>query len=797
MAIGPRQPVAGPALPIPPGANQQAGGLKAPEHRRRRVGPAGRHGPVPHGLDAVETVAQIGSYTLDVRTGRWVSSKGLDAILGIGPSYERSVAGWASLIHRDDREAMETYFATEVLAQRGRFDREYRIVRPDTGEPRWVHGRGVLTLDRSGRPIRMVGTIADITDQRRLELQNRRLAQALVQTHEAVLITDPAGDFEYANPAFERLLGHAPGDSGPTSLVNLAAGLPPDVRAEITHTLSGGDPWTGEIARRRGDGTIQFAETSISPIADENGAVIGNITVARDVTDRREHARDRDRLIAAIEQSANGIVITDAGFQIVFANRAYATSVGLEPAGLIGRRAEEVARLGLDPAAYTAMTRTVRAGSPWIAEVDHRIPDGTLRRLEVHIEPILDASGDVSAWVGVMHDITERVEAVRALESSEARLRTAFDTMLEGVAVVSSVRDEAGAIVDFRIDYANPSVGELSGVPPQDQVGRTLLELFPAHRTNGLFDAYVRVVETGVPFESGSVAYVDPGAAGGPLDQILEHRVARLGDGYVLSVRDVTARHRAERRISRLARAIEQTADAVVITDPDGSIEFVNPAFERVSGYTREEVIGQNPRILKSGVQGPLFYAAMWSALTSGQSFTADITNRRKDGSLFQEESVVSPVVDESGAITSYVAVKRDVTRERALEATHERMTRERVSIARAIADLPILPTLTATAEAICRQVVCLPGVAGASLAYFTLGGPATPLAFVRADEVPVPLRRLPFRRSRTVRERAEEGPWVEARVRRPWFRTRRCTMRSRPGPLPMHRYATAASSLG
>jgi len=124
--------------------------------------------------------------------------------------------------------------------------------------------------------------------------------------------------------------------------------------------------------------------------------------------------------------------------------------------------------------------------------------------------------------------------------ASGASLRVAFDTMLEGVTVQSAVRDEGGRIVDFRIDYSNPAIGGISRVAGTEQIGHTLLELFPAHLANGLFDAYVRVVETGVPFESGSFRYVDPNAAGGPLDQTLEHRAAKLGDGYVLSVRDVT-----------------------------------------------------------------------------------------------------------------------------------------------------------------------------------------------------------------------------------------------------------------
>ena len=249
---------------------------------------------------------------------------------------------------------------------------------------------------------------------------------------------------------------------------------------------------------------------------------------------------------------------------------------------------------------------------------------------------------------------------------------------------------------------------------------------------------------------------------------LLEELASDLAYG-VGTVRGRAAVVRAETERRRLATAIEQSADAVLITDTSGAIEYVNPAFERVTGYSSGEVLGQNPRILKSGVQSPAYYVAMWDALKSGQSFVGDLTNRHKDGSLFQEEAVISPIRDAGGTITSYVAVKRDVTRERALEATHDRMTRERAMIAGTLADLPVLATASATAEAVCRQVVGLSGVASASLAYFTLEGPAMPLAFLRADGKPVRLRRLPFQRSRVLRERAEEGPWVEAWVGRPW----------------------------
>ena len=324
-------------------------------------------------------------------------------------------------------------------------------------------------------------------------------------------------------------------------------------------------------------------------------------------------------------------------------------------------------------------------------------------------------------------------------------------------------------IVDFRLDYVNPMMAGIGRVPASEQVGHTFLELFPAHRTNGLFEAYRDVVETGRPFAADDFHYVDPDAAGGALDQYLDLRAAKLGDGYLHSVQDVSERHRGEFEMRRLALAIEQSADSIVITDTAGRIEYVNPAFERVSGYTRAEVIGQNPRIVKSDVQEPAFYAAMWATLASGRSFTADFTNRRKDGSLFLEESVISPILDEAGEITSYLAVKRDMTRERAYAAAATRTAHERALIAETLRGIHEADTVETTAQMICRQVLGLSEIMTASIYMFELDRRATALGFAVTGRPDPPLRRLPVQRSRRLAERAAKGTWIEPWVNRPW----------------------------
>lgn len=117
-----------------------------------------------------------------------------------------------------------------------------------------------------------------------------------------------------------------------------------------------------------------------------------------------------------------------------------------------------------------------------------------------------------------------------------------------------------------------------------------------------------------------------------------------------------------------LTTAVDQAADGVVITDTDGIIQYVNPAFTAMTGYSREEAVGQHPRILKSGFQSDAFYAELWSTIRSGKMWQGEIVNRRKDGSLFTEEMRIAPVEDATGAIASYIAIKHDVSARRAAE---------------------------------------------------------------------------------------------------------------------------------
>lgn len=150
--------------------------------------------------------------------------------------------------------------------------------------------------------------------------------------------------------------------------------------------------------------------------------------------------------------------------------------------------------------------------------------------------------------------------------------------------------------------------------------------------------------------------------------KLLDELALDIAFALEISRREIL-RQQVEEAHQRLATAVEQAAEAIVITNASADVLYANPAFERVSGYSLREILGKNPRILKSGRHDQSFYKQMWSTLASGRVWSGRLTNRRKDGTLFEEEATISPIRDEQGRITNYVAVKRDVTREVQMEA--------------------------------------------------------------------------------------------------------------------------------
>lgn len=175
------------------------------------------------------------------------------------------------------------------------------------------------------------------------------------------------------------------------------------------------------------------------------------------------------------------------------------------------------------------------------------------------------------------------------------------------------------------------------------------------------------IVMSGVMSEEVVVTAIRAGAG----DYIMKDNLVRLGPAVDRQLRERAARRVYEETFQEhrlLSAAIHQAAEAIVVTDTHGVIRYVNPAFERVSGYTQDEALGHRCSIQKSGKHSPEFYRDLWGTINRGDTWRGHFINRRKDGTLYEEDAVISPVLNSSGKVVNYVAVKRDITQEVLLE---------------------------------------------------------------------------------------------------------------------------------
>jgi len=253
----------------------------------------------------------------------------------------------------------------------------------------------------------------------------------------------------------------------------------------------------------------------------------------------------------------------------------------------------------------------------------------------------------------------ELANSLKIIEDREQNLAVTLNSI--GDAVITTD-------IDGMITRMNPVAEKLTGWSLQDAKGQSVKIIFSiidASTREPINSPVEKVMSTGETVylsnhtlliaKDGTEYHIADSAA--PIrkedDNIL---------GMVLVFNDVSERKEAEEKIRTLSQAIEQSPVSVMITDADENIEYVNSTFEKVTGYQEAEVLGQNPRILKSGQTSEQVYREMWQALTSGKAWHGELINRKKNGELFCENSHIAPVHDDSGGISHYLAVREDIT---------------------------------------------------------------------------------------------------------------------------------------
>ena len=286
-----------------------------------------------------------------------------------------------------------------------------------------------------------------------------------------------------------------------------------------------------------------------------------------------------------------------------------------------------------------------------IFEVKLKRKDSSRFDGEIHLQYYQDQ--DISGMIGLIRDVSERKQAEAALRESERMFRSITEQISE-VVFVNNSRGE--------ITYVSPAVEKIAGYKPDELLGHAFFEYLAEEEIPGAIaiftDAMSRqltnqVLEFKYRKKDGSLFHAE----------IHSQYFNDNGSvGVIGLLRDISERKLAENQLVKLSAAVEQSPAVVVITDPLGNVEYVNPAFTELTGYSTEETKGKNPRILQSGLTPESVFTDLWETILSGGIWRGEFQNKKKNGELFWETAVISAIIDKNGVIANFVAVKEDIT---------------------------------------------------------------------------------------------------------------------------------------
>ena len=529
----------------------------------------------------------------------------------------------------------------------------------------------VFPVEVSARHLEFAGKeysfafVRDITERKRAELALRtsesRYRRFVERSAAGVIRNTLDGAIIDCNQAALRFLGY-------DSLAELRAYriqelyCDPKDRDVMLARLRDEKTLTGfEFRFRRKDGTTAWLLANTT-LAEEGGEEIIEAT-AIDISGRKqaeEALRDREaELTDALRAAQMGVWNWMLDTNIVTWDEALFRIAGRDPklpAPSFTEQAEVFAPESLQRI-KAAVENTLATGTAYELDVQMVLPDGSKKWVIARGEPRRDATGRIAWLRGTVQDITERKRSqeVKALLAS---------------IVESSDNAIIGKALDGTILSWNKAAEILYGYSAHEVIGKPIAILAPADRSTEIPDILARI-RRGEKVSHHETVRLRKG--GFPVNVAVTVSPILNGSGEVTGAatiaHDISERKRAEERLRKLSRAVEQSPAAVVITDGHGTIEYVNPKFTEITGYSAAEAKGQNPRMLKSGLQPPALYEELWKTILAGGEWRGEFANRKKSGEIYWESASIVPIRDSVGAITHFLAVKEDITERKRAEA--------------------------------------------------------------------------------------------------------------------------------
>lgn len=381
--------------------------------------------------------------------------------------------------------------------------------------------------------------------------------------------------------------------------------------------------------------------------------------VARDISEKNQSEdiilKQKEILESITGSLHDAIIMLDTNGNITFWNTAATNIFGYSPDQVTGQNLHSLIFPATHQDAYAK-------ASPFFQQpADEAIKGKTFELTAVHkngeelpVEVSLSGFRSEDSWqsVVVVRDFTERKTSVEAIRKSEQKFRQIFNNMQD----VYVMTDLQGKILEI-----SPSVKRFLNYEREELIG-TLVE-------NLYFDKEDRKFLISEVSEKGELMDYELRLRNKNNQMIWasvnNHNVYdKDGNflGFETIVRDINFRKHAEDEMHKLSTAVEYSPVSIVISDPEGKIVYANPKAIETTGYSLEELMGQNPRVLKSGETPPEEYKALWDTISAGKQWSGTFHNKKKNGDLYWESSSISPIMDSKGKIINYIAVKEDIT---------------------------------------------------------------------------------------------------------------------------------------
>ncbi|MFA6093095.1 MAG: PAS domain S-box protein [Elusimicrobiota bacterium] len=518
--------------------------------------------------------------------------------------------------------------------------------------------------------------------QRKLKESEERMQDFLDNATDLFQSVSADGRFIYVNRAWRQSLGYGEEEIAKLSLMDVIAPEQHEHCLKLFKRVMEGESLNHiETAFVTRDGRrIWLSGTANCKF--EGGKPVLTRAIFRDVSARRKAeealAETTARLKAVLDSAVQfAIIATDEAGMVTLFNEGAQRLLGFSGEEIVGRRRvdsfhiEEELRLhGKELEAvfhqpfedgFAVLVDLARRGRYEEREWTWLRKDGSRRTVDLTVTGLKDAQGKLNGFLGIAVDVTERRWAEQALLQSEERWQFALEGSGDGVWDWDLEKEAV---------FFSPRWKDILGCADEDVTGRPEEWSRRVHPDDlGMVQARMKehfegrapiyTSEHRMLCKDGSYKWVlDRGKV---IGRSLEGRPLRL----VGTQTDISERKRVELELRKLSLAVQQSPSAIIITDIRGDIQYVNPRFTEMTGYGAEEILGKNPRVLRSGETPQPTYQELWQTILSGREWRGELCNRRKDGTLYWEMTSISAVRTPEGVITHFVAVEEDVTERR------------------------------------------------------------------------------------------------------------------------------------